>query len=72
MSHEVRCPFCSARFDLFEARWCEHAGQESSKVCPECGKCLCRLPDYKEPRLWKQAPLAFRKRGFRRIFVRYL
>jgi uncharacterized Zn-finger protein len=72
MSHEVRCPFCSARFDLFEAAWCEHADEESSKVCPHCQSCLCRLPDYKEPHLWKQAPLAFRRRGFRRIFVRYL
>jgi len=31
-----------------------------------------RLPEYHEPRLWKQAPAAFRRQGFRRLFVRYL
>jgi len=69
--HEVRCPLCRFGFDLFAARWCEHSG-ESSKVCPSCRSCVCLLPEYREPKLWKQAPLAFRKRGFRRLFVHYL
>jgi hypothetical protein len=72
MRHDVRCPICTVRFDLFEASWCNHAGDESSKVCPHCRNCACSLPEYREPRLWKQAPSAFRKRGFRRLFVGYL
>jgi hypothetical protein len=71
MAHEVRCPLCASRFDLFAAAWCDHS-DEASKVCPHCGCCLCDLPEYREPGLWKQAPLAFQRRGFRRIFVRYL
>ena len=72
MNHVIRCPLCSFGFDLFAAAWCDHVEGESSKVCPHCGRCLCQLPDYREPKLWKQAPLAFRKQGFRRLFVRYL
>jgi hypothetical protein len=72
MGHDVRCPVCAVRFDLFEASWCDHAGRESSKICPHCRNCACRLAEYREPRLWKQAPPAFRKRGFRRLFVAYL
>jgi len=70
MRHTVRCPTCSAEFDLFESAWCSH--RNPSKRCPGCGECVCADPGYGEPRLWKEAPLAFRKRGFQRLFVRYL
>lgn len=70
MSHEVRCPACSYRLDLFAAAWCEH--DQPSKRCAHCGRCVCDDPEYREPRLWKEAPLAFRKRGLHRLFMRYL
>ncbi len=70
MNHHVRCPTCTEGFDLFAEPWCGHANR--SKRCPHCGQCACTDPDYLEPRLWKDAPPAFRKRGFQRLFVRYL
>lgn len=70
MGHIVRCPSCSEPFDLFDSVWCGHANP--SKRCPHCGDCVCGDPGYEEPRLWKEAPPAFRKRGFQRLFVRYL
>ena len=70
MQHKVHCPSCSNEFDLFAAAWCEHL--QPSKRCPHCQRCACGDPDYQEPRLWKEAPLAFRKRGFQRLFVRYI
>ena len=70
MRHDVRCPTCAREFDLFESTWCGH--RTPSKRCPHCGECVCGDPDYHEPKLWKEAPLAFRKRGFQRLFVRYL
>jgi hypothetical protein len=72
LSHEVRCPHCGAQFDLFGAVWCGAADNEPSKICPKCSRCACELPAYGEPHFWKEAPLAFQKRGFRRLFLYYL
>lgn len=72
MRHVVRCPLCLVLFDLFEAAWCDHSALEPSKLCPACRRCLCEHPEYSQPELWKEAPLAFRRNGFRRLFVRYL
>ena len=69
--HVVACRSCHCEFDLFAADWCEH-GSEPSKVCPACRTCFCGLPSYREPALWKAAPLIFRQQGFERIFVEYL
>ncbi len=70
--HLVRCPYCLKRFELFTAAWCGHRSAEPSKLCPHCQRCLCRHPAYVEPRFWKDAPLGFRKRGFRRLFLYYV
>ena len=70
--HLVCCPYCRTRFDLFAAAWCEHQGVELSKLCPSCRRCVCEHPAYAEPLFWKDAPTAFQKRGFRRLFMFYL
>ena len=80
--HEVCCPYCAGRFDLFAAPWCAHQNAEASnaetshteasKVCPRCGHCLCEHPAYTEPHFWKEAPVAFQQQGFRRLFLFYL
>jgi hypothetical protein len=71
LKHVIECRTCRRDFDLFAAMWCRHASRPS-KVCPECGSCFCGLPAYAHPSMWKQAPPAFRKQGFDRIFVEYL
>jgi len=68
----VRCPYCSVEFDLFAATWCPHLEGEASKLCPNCVRCLCEHPAYGEPHFWKDAPEAFRQRGFDRLFLFYL
>lgn len=70
--HTVRCPICLGEYDLFSAPWCEHWEDEPSKVCLRCGSCLCGHPGYSEPLFWKDAPVAFQKQGFRRLFLLYL
>jgi hypothetical protein len=72
--HLVCCPYCRAEFDLFAAPWCEHQGAaiDASKTCPRCRRCLCGHPAYAEPLFWKEAPAAFRERGFQRLFLFYL
>jgi hypothetical protein len=72
LSHEVRCPHCRELFDLFSAVWCGASDNEPSKMCPHCDRCACELPAYGEPHFWKDAPTAFQKRGFRRLFLYYL
>lgn len=67
----VHCPGCRSAFDLFAAAWCDHR-EPRSKICPRCGACFCALPSYGEPALWKDAPGAFRREGFEKIFVGYL
>ena len=71
-AHIVSCPYCVNRFDLFAAAWCADDVQEPSKLCPACGRCLCRHPQYGEPHFWKDAPSIFRRHGFRRLFLLYL
>jgi hypothetical protein len=71
-AHHVRCPSCAALFDLFAARWCDHADLRPSKVCPCCGRCVCADVDYRDPRCWREAPPAFQRYGIRDLFVRYL
>ena len=71
MQHLVTCRSCGERFDLFGADWCAH-GDQPSKVCPGCLECFCGLPAYRQPSMWKIAPLGFQKRGFQKIFVGYL
>jgi hypothetical protein len=67
----VGCPYCAKAFDLFAAAWCTNPN-ERSKVCPHCGRCVCGHPAYQEPLFWKDAPLAFRRHGFLRLFLLYL
>jgi predicted amidophosphoribosyltransferase len=69
--HVVVCPYCAREFELFGAAWCRDEG-EPSKVCAHCGRCLCRHPPYQEPHFWKDAPLAFQRQGFQRLFLFYL
>jgi hypothetical protein len=71
-THQVPCPLCQREFDLFAAVWCAHAGDEPSKLCPNCQRCVCDHPAYAEPNFWKEAPPAFRQRGFQRLFLYYL
>lgn len=70
-AHTVVCPYCATPFDLFDAAWCAHVN-EPSKVCPRCDRCLCQHPAYQEPHFWKEAPLAFQRHGFQRLFLYYL
>lgn len=70
-AHSVRCRHCRGEFELFAARWCGHR-RRRSKLCPDCGRCLCREPDYANPHLWKDAPAAFQDSGFERLFLDYL
>ncbi len=70
-THLVTCPYCTRAFNLFAASWCWHTA-EPSKVCPHCGRCLCRHPAYGEPHFWKLAPVAFQRQGFERLFFFYL
>jgi len=70
-THRITCQYCSQRFELFEAVWCPHL-DAPSKTCPHCGHRLCGHPAYREPRYWKDAPLAFRRRGFQRLFLFYV
>ena len=69
-THWVICPYCIATFNLFAASWCWHT-EEPSKVCPHCGRCLCRHPAYSEPHFWKPAPVIFQRHGFERLFLFY-
>lgn len=69
--HDVSCPYCRQRFDLFAAAWCRHGG-EPSKVCARCGRCLCEHPLYGEGRFWNEAPRGFQRHGFRRLFLLYV
>lgn len=72
-THPVCCPYCRRTFDLFAAQWCTHlAGGQPSKRCPQCDRCLCEHPAYEEPHFWTEAPPAFRRRGFDRLFAFYL
>lgn len=68
----VCCPYCVQQFELFAASWCEHQAGEASKVCLSCRRCLCDHPAYTEPHFWKDAPAAFQRQGFRRLFLFYL
>ncbi len=70
-SHLILCPFCTKWFDLFAAGWCRHH-EEPSKICPHCERCACEHPAYQEPHYWKEAPLAFKREGFERLFLFYL
>ena len=70
-THLITCPYCAKRFDLFTACWCEHT-EDTSKTCPHCRRCLCQHPAYQEPHFWKEAPLAFKRQGFERLFLFYL
>ena len=72
VSHFVPCPYCGGHFDQFAAAWCEHPVAEASKICPSCAHCLCQHPAYTEPHFWKDAPLAFQRQGFQRLFLFYL
>src|SRR5258706_15007527 len=58
--HDVTCPYCGERFDLFGAPWCSHwpVGTQS-KPCPRCARCLCEHPSYGDARMWMDAPPAF-------------
>jgi predicted amidophosphoribosyltransferase len=69
--HLVQCPYCAKTFDLFAAAWCGHT-TEPSKLCCHCGQCLCQHPTYRERHYWKEAPLGFRRQGFRRLFLLYI
>ncbi|HYC22581.1 MAG TPA: hypothetical protein VEI94_07755 [Candidatus Bathyarchaeia archaeon] len=69
--HQISCPYCREEFDLFVAPWCGDQ-PEPSKICPSCGRCLCKHPAYTQPAFWKQAPAAFERYGFRRLFLLYL
>ena len=70
--HLVACRFCGRRFELFAAPWCRHGQERSAKECPFCRQCSCGDPRFSDPRLWVTAPLAFRRHGFRRLFIDYL
>lgn len=70
--HRVCCPYCQTPFNLFTAAWCGHQDGQPSKRCPSCQRCLCRHPAYMEPHFWKEAPPAFQRRGFDRLFLFYL
>lgn len=70
--HLVCCPYCARQFDLFAAAWCTHQEAEASKVCPQCRRCMCEHPAYAEPHFWKDAPPAFQRHGFQRLFLYYL
>lgn len=71
-SHLVRCPLCGEAFELLAAAWCGHSQGHPSKLCPHCGECLCRLPDYQRPSLWSDPPAALRSSGFDKLFAYYL
>jgi hypothetical protein len=71
-AHPVRCIHCGGGFDLFAAPWCSHPAKTRSKRCPSCGRCVCAHPAYGDARLWADAPGAFRRHGFNRLFVFYL
>ncbi len=72
LGHNVACPYCGKGFDVFAAVWCNHPLAERSKICPHCDRCLCQHPAYQEPLFWKEAPLAFQRQGFQRLFLFYL
>jgi len=69
--HAIGCIYCRSVFDLFLAPWCEHSLPHPSKVCPKCERCLCAHPMYGQLDLWKEAPAAFRRHGFLKLFVLY-
>jgi hypothetical protein len=71
--HLIRCVYCHGAFDLFAARWCAHdGGPHPSKICLACERCLCLHPSYKDDFFWKDAPPAFRRNGFRKLFLIYI
>jgi hypothetical protein len=71
--HRIGCIYCHGPFDLFGADWCTHRhSPHLSKVCPHCRRCLCDHPMYREKDLWKEAPAAFQRHGFRKMFVLYM
>ena len=71
--HLVRCLYCREAFDLFAAPWCGHGGTtHPSKRCLHCGRCLCQHPSYADPSFWKEARPAFKRNGFRQLFLLYV
>jgi len=69
--HPVDCIYCRGVFDLLRARWCGHSANHPSKICPDCGQCLCAHPMYGWPHLWREATPSLRRHGFDKLFVLY-
>jgi hypothetical protein len=70
--HDVLCPQCGGHFNLLAAPWCGCTDGHPSKICPGCGKCLCRHPDYGRHSLWVEPPAVLRNVGFEKLFIYYL
>jgi hypothetical protein len=75
--HEVRCPLCRGKFDLFSAPWCACEANDSpaglrTRICAVCEACLCNRPEAGDPLCWIEPPSRFRREGFHRLLVFYL
>lgn len=68
----VDCWNCRYKFDLIKAEWCNCGSFVfSTKICPNCQKCLCSNPDFKPDSL-QPAPDELKKVGFNSIWKPYL
>jgi CheY-like chemotaxis protein len=54
----VSCARCSGRFDGLTASWCHCVTTMISMVCPRCGFCICREPQFTVRSFWRTAPAA--------------
>ena len=74
LSHFVQCSHCGKEFDLILARWCACRLPDShpSKICPQCGQCICLYPGYLNDSLWGEAPRFLKRHGFTKLFYLYL
>ena len=50
--HVVVCPYCATQYSVFASSWCAHE-MDPSKICPQCGRCMCHHSVYQERIFWK-------------------
>ncbi len=59
----VLCPACGHRYEGASVEFCTCLASTWSPVCPECGKCLCKLPKEDQQAFWEKAPpVLFRRK----------
>jgi CheY-like chemotaxis protein len=56
------CPQCGHGYDAAAVVFCDCVSASSSPVCPNCGKCLCKLSKEEQQTFWTTAPATLFRR----------